>query len=71
MQAQYTETISCEASAEEGLIFIKVVAMPHSDPIEFDVTQARALAQRILAAVEVVESGWVGKSAAPPGIGKA
>ena len=69
MQAQYSETISCEASAEEGLLFIKVVAMPHGDPIEFDVSQARALAQRILAAVEVVESGWVGKSAAPPGNG--
>lgn len=64
MQADYSETVSCEASADEGLLFIKVVAMPHGDPVEFDVTQARALAQRILSAVEIVEAGWVGKSSA-------
>jgi hypothetical protein len=69
MDAQYSETISCEASAEEGLLFIKVIAMPHGGSVEFDVAQARSLAQRILAAVEVVESGWVGKSAAPSGNG--
>ena len=71
MQADYSETVSCEASADEGLLFIKVVAMPHGDPVEFDVAQAKALAKRILAAVEVVEAGWVGKSVAPPGIGGA
>jgi hypothetical protein len=67
MQAEYSEIVSCEASAEEGLLFIKVVAMPHVDPVEFDVTQAKALAKRILSAVETVEAGWVGKSVAPPG----
>lgn len=71
MQAEYSETISCEASADEGLLFIKVVAMPHGDPVEFDVTQARALAQRLLMAVDKVEAGWVGKSVAPPGTGGA
>ena len=65
MQAEYSEIVSCEASADEGLLFIKVVATPHGDPVEFDVTQARALAKRILAAVETVEAGWVGKSTAP------
>ena len=67
MQAEYSETVSCEASADEGLIFIKVVAMPHGDRVEFDVAQARALAQRILSAVEIVEAGWVGNSAASSG----
>jgi hypothetical protein len=62
--AQYKETITCEPSADEGLIFIKVVAMPYESPVEFDVTQARAFAQRILEAVAVVESGWVGKNGA-------
>jgi len=67
----YQETITCEPSADEGLIFIKVVAMPYEDSVEFDVTQARAFAQRILAAVAVVEAGWVGKSSAPPDTGVA
>jgi len=62
----YQQTVSCEARKDEGLIFIKVVAMPFEDSVEFDISQARALAKRILAAVEVVESGWVGNSGAPP-----
>lgn len=61
----YEETVSCEGRPEEGVVFIKVVAMPYEDAVEFDVTQARAFAQRILAAVDLVESGWVGKSGAP------
>jgi hypothetical protein len=61
-QQQYHETVSCEARQDEGLIFIKVVAMPYEDAVEFDVTQARAFAQQILTAVEIVEAGWVGKS---------
>ena len=58
----YQETVSCEARQDEGLIFIKVVAMPYEDAVEFDVTQARAFALQILSAVEVVEAGWVGRS---------
>ncbi|MBN6103112.1 hypothetical protein JR064_13145 [Xanthomonas sp. CFBP 8703] len=58
----YQETVDCEARQDEGLIFIKVVAMPYEDAVEFDVTQARAFAQRILSAVEIVEAGWLGKS---------
>jgi len=67
----YRETVSCEASADEGLVFIKVVAMPHGDPVEFDVAQARSFAERIMSAVEVVEAGWAGRSAAPPKSGGA
>lgn len=58
----YQETVSCEARQDEGVIFIKVVTMPYEAAVEFDVTQARAFAQQILSAVEIVESGWVGKS---------
>jgi hypothetical protein len=61
-EQQYRETVSCEARQDEGVIFIKVVAMPYEAAVEFDVTQARAFAQQILTAVETVESGWVGKS---------
>ncbi|OOG52154.1 hypothetical protein B0E48_17390 [Rhodanobacter sp. C03] len=67
----YEETVSCEARQDAGIIFIKVVAMPYEDAVEFDVTQARAFAKRILDAVEVVELGWVGKSGTPPAAGGA
>ena len=40
--------------------------MPFEGAVEFNTTQARAFATRILAAVEVVENGWVGKPGAPP-----
>jgi hypothetical protein len=58
----YQEAVACEARQDEGVILIKVVAMPYEDAVEFDVAQARAFAQQILAAVEIVEAGWVGKS---------
>ena len=67
----YQETVTCEARQDEGLVFIKVVAMPHEDAVEFDVAQARAFAQRILSAVDIVESGWVGKSGGTPDAGGA
>jgi hypothetical protein len=51
---------SCIGSKEEGLVFIKVVAMPHESHVEFDTAQARTFANQILAAVDEVESGWVG-----------
>ena len=56
----YLETISCIGSKEEGLVFIKVVAMPHEGHVEFDTAQARSFANQILAAVDEVESGWAG-----------
>lgn len=58
----YQQTVSCEPHQNKGIIFIKVVAMPYE---EFDVAQARAFAERILAVVELVELGWDGKSGAP------
>jgi hypothetical protein len=65
----YQETVKCEARQDEGVIFIKVVAMPYEAAVEFDVTQARAFAHQILSAVETVERGGVGKSEAPPNAG--
>ncbi|MDR7134094.1 hypothetical protein J2X06_001278 [Lysobacter niastensis] len=67
----YQETVSCEARQDEGVIFIKVVAMPYEAAVEFDVTQARAFAQEILSAVAIVEAGWVGKSEGAPNAGGA
>ncbi|MDL5367376.1 hypothetical protein QSH18_17340 [Xanthomonas sp. NCPPB 2654] len=58
----YQETVDCEARQDECVIFIKVVAMPYEAAVEFDVTQARAFAQKILSAVEIVEAGWLGRS---------
>lgn len=62
--APYSETVRSEASPDAGLIFITMLAVPRKDPVEFDVTEASALANRIIAAVALVEAGWVGKSAA-------
>ncbi len=67
MEPTYQETIACEPRPEEGVILIKVAAMPHEDAVEFDMAQARFFAQRILAAVEVVEAGWVGGSTGAAG----
>lgn len=64
-EQRYQETVTCEPRQEEGLIFIKVVAMPHAGAVEFDVTQARSFAQQVLSAIEVIEAGWVGKSPGP------
>jgi hypothetical protein len=64
-QAKYNEVIDCHASKHEGLVFIKVVAMPYGDPVEFNTDEARQFANRILAAVQEVESGWVGRSEPP------
>ena len=67
----YQETVACEARQDEGVIFIKVVAMPYEAAVEFDTTQARAFAQQILSAVEIVEAGWVGKPVDEPDAGGA
>lgn len=64
--AAYSEAVRSEASPDAGLLFITMVAMPHKEPVEFDVTEASALANRINAAVALVEASCVGKSAAPP-----
>lgn len=64
-EQKYKETVICEPRQDEGLILIKVVAMPHEDAVEFDVARARSFAQQILSAVEVIEAGWVGKSKGP------
>lgn len=62
----HQETVTCERRPGEGVIFIKVVVMPHEDAVEFDTAQARAFAQQISSAVETVESGWVAKPGDAP-----
>lgn len=59
-EPQYAETVSCEGSAEEGVIFIKVVGMPQGYPVEFDLAKARAFAEQLQAAIDEVASGWAG-----------
>ena len=59
---KYEEIVTCEGAQDEGVIHIKVIALPYQDPVEFNTTEARAFAERIFRAVEHVEAGWVGKS---------
>ena len=61
----YQETVSCEPRQDEGIIFIKVVAMPYE--VRSNLTSLRpALSQSVFfAAVEVAELGWAGKSGLP------
>ncbi|SOU05279.1 hypothetical protein LMG19144_00314 [Xanthomonas arboricola pv. fragariae] len=40
----HQETETCEPRPGEGVIFIKVVAMPHEDAVDFETVQARAFA---------------------------
>ena len=54
----YQEIVECDAPEGEGVIFIKVVALPFQGAVEFDTKQARAFARRILSAVDVVEKQW-------------
>jgi hypothetical protein len=56
--ARYEEIILCDAPEDEGIVHIKVVAMPYVDPVEFNVAEAREFAQRILAAADAIERGW-------------
>ncbi|GJI92553.1 hypothetical protein [Duganella hordei] len=53
--AQYEEFIDCQVSEDEGLIFIKVIAMPYQDPVEFNTAEARAFAEKILDGVKKIE----------------
>jgi hypothetical protein len=53
--SQYEEFVDCHVSEEEGLIFIKVVVMPYQDPVEFNTSEARAFAEKILAGVKRIE----------------
>lgn len=55
---KYEEVVLCDAPEGEGIVHIKVVAMPYIDPVEFNVAEAREFAQKILAAVETIERGW-------------
>jgi hypothetical protein len=52
---RYEEHIQCDVSEEEGLIFIKVIAMPYQDPVEFNTAEARRFAERILDGVKRIE----------------
>lgn len=61
---RYEEVVACEAVKEEGLVFIKVTAMPYQDPAEFNLAEARAFSELVARAVEEVESGWMGNEGA-------
>lgn len=52
---EYEEFINCEVAEDEGLMFIKVIAMPYQDPVEFNTSEARAFAEKILDGVKRIE----------------
>jgi hypothetical protein len=56
MNSSYEEVISCEAAEEEGLIHIKIVALPYNDPIEFNIEEARQLSEKLSIAIRKIES---------------
>jgi hypothetical protein len=60
IEPKYEEIIMCDGNQDEGVIHIKVAALPYLDPVEFNTAEARAFAEKILRAVEHVEAGWVG-----------
>jgi hypothetical protein len=59
---KYRQIIECEVPENQGLVFIKVIALPYQDAVEFDATQAREFAARILKAAERAEAQWGIKS---------
>jgi len=44
----YEELVDCHISEEEGLLFIKVVAMPYQDPVEFNTARHVHLLSKFL-----------------------
>lgn len=54
----YEEVVMCEVHEHEGIVHIKVVSLPYSDPVEFNTAEATAFAEKILAAVDKIEQGW-------------
>ena len=42
---KYEEIILCDAPENEGIVHIKVVALPYVDPVEFNIAEAREFAQ--------------------------
>ena len=55
---KYQEFVECEAHVEGGVLFIKVITLPHLGAVEFDTKQARIFAAQILSAAEKIEKQW-------------
>jgi hypothetical protein len=51
----YEEIISCEANEEEGLIHIKIVALPYINSVEFNIEEARQLSEKLNLAIKKIE----------------
>lgn len=58
MSSTYQEIISCEAVEEEGLIHIKIVSLPHIDPVEFNIDEARQLFEKLNDAIKKIETSF-------------
>ncbi|MCC5086943.1 hypothetical protein [Xanthomonas campestris] len=59
-EPQYQEMVLCEGRQDEGVIFIKVVALPGVGAVEFDTASAYRFVAQLQAAIAHVEAGWVG-----------
>ncbi|RJU09136.1 hypothetical protein XcmpCFBP7700_19260 [Xanthomonas campestris] len=60
MERPYQEIVLCEGRQDEGVIFIKVVALPGVGAVEFDTAGAHRFVAQLQAAIAHVEAGWLG-----------
>jgi hypothetical protein len=53
--AGYEDVISCWVPDDKGAVHVKVIALPHGDPVELSADDARELGQRLLTLAKEVE----------------
>jgi hypothetical protein len=54
-QKYYEEVVSCWVPEDKGAVHLKVIALPHNDPVELTAEAAKDLANRLLALAAEVE----------------
>ena len=52
---KYEEVVSCWIPEDKGAVHVKVVTLPHNDPVELTAEEAKDLAQRLLALAAELE----------------
>ena len=51
----YEERVDCWVPPDKGAVHVKVVTLPHTDPVELSAEQAREFAARLIALAAEVE----------------
>lgn len=52
---KYEEVLACWVPEDTGAVHVKVITLPHHDPVELTAKEAREFAQRLLALASEVE----------------